>query len=412
MNLLIKNCRLISEGREVIKNIYISDGKIADITDKPKNIDYDRVIDAKENFVIPGLIDPHVHFRDPGLTQKEDFYTGSCAAAAGGITTFFDMPNTKPPTFTYFELEGKRLLAKKSIVNYGFYIGASKDNNIAEIRQANQHGNVPGTKLFMNLSTGELMIEDKKLIEEIFKSSRIVATHAEGEKVEEAIRYAIKTRTQLYLCHISTAAEIDVIKKYRAKNPWAKENIFVEVTPHHLFLTEEDYRKQGAFAKMIPSLKTKKDQDALWAAIKDGTVDTIGTDHAPHTIEEKRSEKAPGGVPGEETVLPLLLDAMSKARITLERIVQLTSKNPARIFSIKGKGNIGIGYDADLTIIDMKESREVRNEDLLTKCGWSPFNSWQLKGWPVVTIVGGNVVYDHGKIYKNQGKEVIFGGWK
>lgn len=424
--LLIRNCRLIKDGKEEIKDIYISGGIIrricspspSDHHPKPcssssghgrtAGAEADRVIDACRNFVIPGIIDPHVHFREPGLTHKEDLYTGSRAAASGGITTFIDMPNTVPPTLTYFELEEKRFLAKKSLVNYGFYIGASKDN-LAELKKANQDENIAGTKLFMNLSTGKMMIDDPDTIMEVFTSSKLVAVHAEGPKVEEAIKYAIRTGTRLYLCHISTAAEIDTIRRYRRGNEWARENVYVEVTPHHLFLTDHDYAEQGAFAKMIPSLKTKADQEALWRAISDGTVDTIGTDHAPHTENEKRSDNPPGGVTGEETMLPLMLGAIARKRLSLERLVALTSRNPARIFRIKNKGAIGEGYDADLVIIDTELEREVVNDKLETKCRLSPFNGWNLKGWPVATIVGGNVVFDHGKIYNNQGREAVFG---
>lgn len=408
MDLALMNAKLISEGREVVRNIYINSGKIDSITERVMRAK--RVIDVTGKFVMPGAIDPHVHFREPGLVHKEDLYTGSMAAAAGGITTFFDMPNNKPPTLTYFELEEKRFLARKSYVNYGFYICASKDDNTLEIKKAFAEGNIPAAKLFMNVSTGSLVVEDKYLIRKVFKSSKIVAVHAEDDKVEEAIRYAVSAGTRLYLCHISQASEIEVIKRYRAKSQWARENIFVEVTPHHLFLTEQDYRKQGAFAKMIPPLRTKRDQAALWEAIEDGTVDTIGTDHAPHTIEEKKGENPPGGVPGVETMLPLMLTAVNEGRLTLERLVELTSKNPARIFGVKNKGRIAPGYDADIAVVDMRLAKEVENDKLKTKCGWSPFNGWKLKGWPVMTIVNGKVVYDHGNIYKNIGREAVFGG--
>ncbi|MCX8147088.1 MAG: amidohydrolase family protein [Candidatus Woesearchaeota archaeon] len=412
MALIIKNCRLMQEGKEVIKNICIAGGQIIGIREDMPTEGCYSVLDAKGNFVIPGIIDPHVHFREPGLTHKEDLYTGSCAAAAGGITTFFDMPNTMPPTLTCKDLMEKKKLAKeKSIVNYGFYIGASADN-LDEIKKANEKYNIPGTKLFMNLSTGKMMIEDKNTIKRVFENSRLVAVHAEGSKVEEAINYAIHTKTRLYLCHISTAEEIEIIKKYRKHHQWARENIFVEATPHHLFMTEDDCRKKGAFAKMIPTLKTKKDQEALWKAIYDGTINAIGTDHAPHTIEEKKSKDAPSGVPGEETILPLLLNAINKRKrkLTLERIVELTSKNPAKIFGIKNKGLLKVGYDADLAIIDINLEKDVKNGELKTKCRWSPFERWKLKGWPVTTIANGNIVFNHGKIYKNQGREVLFRG--
>ncbi|MCX6707661.1 MAG: amidohydrolase family protein [Candidatus Woesearchaeota archaeon] len=248
------------------------------------------------------------------------------------------------------------------------------------------------------------MVTDSSAIEDIFYASKMVAVHAEGVKVGEAVHYAKKTQRNLYLCHISLREEIEFIRENKEKG------IYVEVTPHHLFLTEKDYEKQGAFAKMIPSLKTKDDQDSLWEAIEEGIVDTIGTDHAPHTMQEKYGKEPPAGVPGEETALPLLLDAVNKSLISLKKVVELTSKNPARIFRIKGKGEISPGYDADLTIIDMNLEKKVNNEELNTKCKWSPFNGYTLRGWPVTTIVGGRIVYNHGKIYKNQGREVIFRG--
>ncbi|MFO8015663.1 MAG: dihydroorotase family protein [Candidatus Woesearchaeota archaeon] len=406
MDLKIKNARLMRGEEEVVRNIYIKDGKIKRISEKDSGAG--KTIDAQNNFVIPGVIDPHVHFREPGLSYKEDLGTGSRAAAAGGITTFLDMPNTIPPTLTYFDLEEKRFLAKKSIVNHGFYIGASRDN-LSEIRKENSKGNVAGTKLFMNLSTGKMMIEDADTIRRVFDSSKLVAVHAEGPKVEQAILYSMRTKTPLYLCHISSADELEKIREYRKENEWVMDNVFAEATPHHLFLTERDFREQGAFAKMIPSLKKKRDQNALWKALEDGTINTIGTDHAPHTIQEKGAKKdQPAGVPGEETMLPLMLDAVNRKKLSLKRLVQLTSKNPAAIFGIRNKGGLGEGYDADLTIIDMDLEKEVDNAKLKTKCGWSPFSGRKLKGWPVTTIAGGKVVFSHGKLYKNQGRETFF----
>ena len=399
MSLLVKNCRLLSGEKEIIRHIYISEGKIRKITERP--VKAARVYDAKGNFVIPGVIDPHVHFREPGLDYKEDFYTGSRAAAAGGLTTVLDMPNTAPPIFTIDLLNEKRVLARKSIVNYGFYMGSSAENNVKEVSASKRH-NAAATKIFMNLSTGNLLIEDKELLEAYFKASRRIAVHAQGEKVAEAVHYAKKFRKELYLCHITLRDEINFLKREKGTG------IYVEVTPHHLFLTQDDFRRQKGFAKMVPPLATKDDQDALWEAIEEGIVDTIGTDHAPHTIEEKKGVNPPSGVPGCETMLPLLLNAVNQGRISLKKVVDLTSRNPSIIFSMKGKGKITPGYDADITIIDMKLEKEVKNENLKTKCKWSPFNGWKLKGWPVATIVGGRIVHDHGKIYKNKGKEVIF----
>jgi len=383
---------------EVIRNILISEGKIKKISEG--HIKADKYLNADFKFVIPGVIDPHVHFREPGLIYKEDLMTGSMAAAAGGITTFLDMPNTLPPTITIPDLEEKKLLARKSIVNYGMYFGAAI-GNAKGIKIANKM-NIAATKLFMNLSTGKMMIEDSFEVEKVFKASKMVAVHAEREKVGYAVHIAKKLKTKLYLCHISLKDEIDFLRDN------LDLGIYAEATPHHLFLTEKDFKKQGAFAKMIPSLKKKSDQDALWDGIEEGIIKTIGTDHAPHIIQEKKVEDPPAGVPGVETMLPLMLDAVNKGRISMKKVVELTSRNPSIIFGIKNKAKIAPGYDADLTIIDMDLKREVKDEELKTKCKWSPFNGWKLKGWPVTTIVNGRVVFDHGKLYKNKGREVIF----
>lgn len=399
MALLIKNCRLIKEDYDVFRNILVKDGKIVSVTKRlPKA---EREIDAKNNYVLPGIVDPHVHFREPGFTYKEDFFTGSVAAAAGGITTFIDMPNTKPPTITADLLEKKKKLAEKSVVNYGFHFGAASDNikEIAKVREK-----TASTKLFMNLSTGKMMIEDMKTIESIFDVSKIVSVHAEKEKVAEAVAYSKKTKTPLYLCHISLKDEIDFLRK--AKN----KRIFVEVTPHHLFLTKEDFKKQKGFADMKPSLKSKKDQKALWDAIEEGIVDTVGTDHAPHTKKEKKKKNYPCGVTGCETALPLMLDAVNKGMISLKKVVRLMSYNPAKIFKLKNKGQIRKGYDADFVIVDMDKKKKVQNKKLFTKCGISPFNGKTIKGWPIMTIVGGNIVFDEEGFYDIKAKEVVYDG--
>ncbi len=399
MSLLIKNAKLLSNGLEVIKDIYIKDGIIKKIGNL--DVSADKIIDAKKNFIIPGVIDPHVHFREPGLNHKEDWQTGSYAAAKGGITTVIDMPNTKPPTFTLRDLQEKRKLASKSIVNYGFHFGASAEDNTEDIIDIR---NVAATKIYMNSTTGNLLIEDLKLIEKIFMASRMVSTHAEHKQVEEAVEIAKKTKQRLYLCHLSLKSEVEFLKKNKTSN------IFCEVTPHHLFLTDKDFKKMKGFAKMLPTLKTKKDQKALWEAIDYGLINTIGTDHAPHLPEEKKAKKFPAGVPGVETMLPLMLDAVNKGKITLQKLVELTSRNPANIFGIQNKGLLKPGYDADLVIIDMNLKKKVKNSELFTKCGWSPFNNKILKGWPIMTIVNGNVVYENSRINDIKAREIRFGG--
>ncbi len=409
INMLLKNCKILINKQLVLRDILIVDGKIKEISEDidSNSSSIKDIIDCKGKFVMPGIIDPHVHFREPGMTHKEDFLTGSMAAAAGGITTFLDMPNTLPPTATAAFLDEKRRLAAKSIVNYGFHFCAAVENGKGNIEEIKQAKNITSVKLFMNLSTGKLMISDDKVLNDIFAAARlnpgIVAVHAEEKMVEKAITLAKKHNTRLYFCHISKQDELKYIRNNKAGN------IFVEVTPHHLFLSEAD--DKNSFTKMKPQLRSGEDQKALWQAIDDRIVDTIGTDHAPHTLEEKNASSFPFGVPGCETMLPLMLNAYHLNRISLARIQELCCENPAKIFKIKNKGFIKEGYDADIVIIDIDLVRSVDNKQLFTKCKWSPFAGRVLKGWPVMTIVNGNVVYDYlskNKINDIKAKEVEF----
>lgn len=394
MSLLVEKGRVYIKGELINKNILVENGKIKRITSsKPMA---DEKINAKGMVVVPGFIDPHVHFRDPGLTHKEDFKTGSFAAVAGGVTCILDMPNTKPPTLTNELLKEKgEIASSKSAVNYGLHFGSSLDN-IEEIREAK---GVPSVKIFMNGSTGNMLIEDGETVKRIIESARICSIHAENDNVRKAIEFAKSLKKKFYLCHITEERELDHVKGN------GKENVFVEVTPHHLFLTEND---QDNFVIMKPPLKSEKDRKALWEALRDGTIDTIGSDHAPHTIEEKISSEV-YGVPGVETRVPLILDAVNKGKITLERMVETMCENPAKIFKIKNKGFIEEGKDGDLTVIDMKLRKKVRNDGLFTKCGWSPFEGFELQGWPVITIVNGKVIFENGEVYRERnGKGVEY----
>jgi len=400
MSTLIKNCRLLIKGNVFVKNILIKNGKIAKITNKEPKAE--KLIDAKSNFVMPGLIDVHVHFREPGLTHKEDFLTGSMAAAKGGITTILDMPNTIPPTTTLDALEEKRKLAAKSIVNYGFNFGATTDN-IADIKKAK---NISAVKLYMDYTTGDLKMDDFETISDIFKASKLTIVHAEDENVKNAVEILskCKTKNRVHFAHVSSEKEL----LYAKSNKKLKSQISVEVAPHHLFMSSRDLQHLGAFAEMKPNLKTEQDQKALWIGIKNGIVDVIASDHAPHLKEEKEQVNYPFGVPGVETMLPLLLGAFNSNRISLPTIQKLCCENPAKIFRIKNKGYIKEGYDADLTVVDLDKRQAVRNEDLLTKCKWSPFEGKILKGWPVMTIINGNLVYDDGEIFDVKAKEITF----
>jgi len=379
---LLKNCRILRNGKLVKANIFIKNKKIAKITQFYPQAD--SVYDLKGNIVLPGIIDPHVHFREPGLTHKEDFLTGGIAAAMGGITTVMDMPNTKPPTITVKELEHKRNLSNKCAVNCYLHFGAAK-NNLNQIKKAK---NIASVKVFMDITTGNMKVDDKTLFN-VLKYAPITTVHAEDEKVLTAISLAKKAKAKLYLCHISNETEINIIRYNKDKN------IFVEVTPHHLFMHDKAKHKH---ATMKPALRTKKDQDALWQAIDEGLIDTIGTDHAPHLIEEKA--KGAYGVPGLETLVPLLLDAVNKKKLSLQKLVELTSKNPAKIFRLGKKGKVAVGYDADLTVVDLNLKQKVHIDNLFTKCKWSPWEGKTLKGWPIMTIVAGRVMYSTGNITK------------
>ena len=356
------------------------------------------------------------------------------AAAAGGVTTVFEMPNTNPATTTAELLQKKRgLMKKKAVVNYGFYMGATADN-INEIKRAE---NIAGVKLYTGSSTGDLLVTDANAIRDIFSSGKTIVVHAEDESlmqrnaeehknendaevhakirsgeveakaVREAVEIALTAANlkRLHFTHISAKESIEIIREAKKKIRSS-----CDVTPHHLFLTQEELKKQGNFAKMNPALRSSEDVDALWKAINSGVVDCIATDHAPHKKKEKETDymEAPSGVPGLETMLPLLLDAVNKKMLTLQQLVKLTSENPARLFGIKNKVNLAVGADADLVIVDMNMEKEVENKKLFTKCKWSPFAGWKLKGWPTTTIVNGNVVYNEGKINNVKGKEVEF----
>ena len=395
MSLLITNGRIYVKGELIEKNILVEDGKIAKLTSsKPEA---DERVNVNGRIVLPGFIDPHVHFRDPGLTYKEDFRTGSFAAVAGGNTCVLDMPNTKPPTLTLELLNEKREIAKrKSVVNFGLHFGSSVDN-LEEIKRVK---NVPSVKIFMNASTGNMLIEDEESVREIMSSAPLCSVHAEGENVRKAKELAESLGKKFYLCHVSRAKELEYMKEN------GKNSVFVEVTPHHLFLTEKN---QNELVRMKPALGDEKDRDSLWKALKEGMIDTIGSDHAPHTLEEKRTKEI-YGVPGVETRVPLMLDAVNRGLVSLERIVETMCENPARIFGLKGKGSIYEGNDADLVIIDMKLRKKIRDDELFTKCGWSPFEGRKLQGFPIITIVNGNIVFEEGTIYEeNKGEEIVCG---
>ncbi|MFC1768607.1 dihydroorotase family protein [Nanoarchaeota archaeon] len=394
MSLALKNCKIL-KNKLISTDVLIEKGKISKIGRIKKA---DREIDCDGNIILPGLIDPHVHMREPGLTYKEGFVTGSKAALKGGVTTFLDMPNTKPPVLTVKDLQEKRKIAKKCAVNYGFHFGVSS-NNLTEIKKAK---NIASVKIFLNESTGNLKVDNIDIVKAVIKNTRITCFHAEESAVKTVLDIYTKYKhdhNKIYFCHISKKMEIDM----------KKGDAYFEVTPHHLFLTKSDEKRLKGFGLMKPGLAKKSDQNALWKGIKNKKVDTVGTDHAPHTIEEKKSKNPPFGVPGIETMLPLLLNAVNKKKIKIIDIQRLCCENPAKIFKIKNKGKIKVGYDADLTLVNLKGKTKIDNKSIVSKCKWSPWHGKVLKGSIEMTIVNGLVGYKQGKFYKTHGKEVTFG---
>lgn len=375
-----------------------------------------KIIDVERKVIMPGVIDVHTHMREPGVTYKEDFETGSRACAKAGITTFYDMPNTVPTTTTLENLLNKKELArKKSIVNFGIHFGGSKKNNISEIREVLAKKEVNTVKIFMNVTTGEMLIEDDEILKGVFQNSGLVLVHAEHEMIDKAIELNQKYGKGLYVCHIPSEEELQ--KVIEAKKDSSLNNeihpVYAEVTPHHLFLNEEireSSERNKMLLRMKPELRKKSDNEFLWKAVNEGLIDTIGTDHAPHLIEEKL-EKVTFGMPGVETSLALMLTAYNEGRIELPAIQKLMCENPAKIMKIAGRGKLTEGYYADVIVVDTEKEWIAGVDDTLeSKCGWTPYENWKLKGKNIMTVVNGEIIYENGKINENvkKGKSVEF----
>ena len=447
VKILLKNGKVVSSEGIFDRDVLIEDGKISAVKERG-DVDLEssskaEIIDCTGLHILPGLIDAHVHFRDPGFSEKGDFASESRAAAKGGVTTVFDMPNTVPPTTTLAALEKKRrIAAEKSVVNFGLYFGATAEN-FSEIERAK---NIVGVKVYVGSTTGNLLLADHEALEKFFEfvSSRrpdlTLVFHAEDEilirehmkkyeaesedpavhslvrnadvalrAVRTILHLAKKYEAKVHITHVSTAAELAEIKKFK------NGKVTCDVTPHHLFLTVAAYEKLGNFVKVNPPLRSAEDKDALWAALKgdDAVIDMIASDHAPHTREEKKLPclSAPAGVPGVQAMLPLLLDAVSHGMLSLTDVVRLTAENPAHIFTVSEKGKIAQGFSADVAIVDMKIEKKLTEKDLLYKCGWSPYTGFKLRGSVVMTLVNGEVIYRDGEISdtESRGKEVVRG---
>jgi len=422
LDLLIKNGQCYIDGELKNADVSIQDGKIKNIgqiSEKSKDS-----IDAKGLTVLPGCIDTQTHFREPGSTDTEDLNSGSRAAVAGGITAVFEMPNTNPPTSSKKEFKRKLDLARdRMFCNYAFYFGATADNSHELADLKNLEG-CCGIKLFAGSSTGNLLVSNDKDIETVFQnSSKIVAVHSEDEEILNINKKLIKkgdvhthpiwrseecaissTRRivniakrydkKAHVLHVTTKQEVDFLSQH-------KGNITFEITPQHLTLYAPDcYDKLGTYAQMNPPIRDKSHYDRLWYAIKNNFNDTIGSDHAPHLRinKEKEYPNSPSGMPGVQTLLPVMLNHVNNGKLSLKQLIKLVCENPTKIFGIKNKGFIKKGYDADFTIVNMNKDITIQNKDIESKCGWSPFHGYSFKGSPIATIINGKIKMLDGKI--------------
>jgi len=387
---LIRNVRAIDAQQDTVQDILIVDGKFKPLDE---SITPDTEIDGTGLQFFPGCIDPHVHFREPGFEYKEDLESGSRAAVSAGVTSFFDMPNTNPPTFTRELLADKKELAKdRCWAHYGFYFGAGPDNQ-SEIEQVT---GVPGTKLYLNTTTGNLRMDNEDRWREIFKIGKPVALHAEGPVFQRAVEVWQEEGhpCHLHLCHASLRSEVELVREIK-KDPALTNRISMEVCPHHLFMTHEDRERHGAYCCMKPELATEDDLKAMWEGVDDGTIDFFATDHAPHTKEEKESDEIFYGIPGVETFFPLLYTEFTKRNWSLSKLSAMTSHNTFNTFKVADKkGLLSDGYDADCFLYDPSIERKVEAASLNSKCEWTPFEGYPICGRLIGTWVNGHLSCD------------------
>lgn len=430
-HLLIKNAKIVNEGRIKDADILVTDQRIEKIDEFISPPSECEILDAGGKYLLPGMIDDQVHFREPGVTHKGDIHSESRAAVAGGITSYMEMPNVKPPTLTLEALEAKFERAhEKSIANYSFYMGASNDN-LEEIKRLNKN-QACGVKVFMGASTGNMLVDNIHALEGIFQEApSIVVTHCEdspiilaneahyrekfGEQIPVlhhpdirsreaclksstlAVELAKKFGTQLHVLHLTSADELSLF----TPGPISGKNITLEACVHHLFFSSDDYPRLGNQIKCNPAIKTLADREALLRAVNEDIIDIIATDHAPHTWEEKQADSyfdAPAGLPLVQHALPSLLEHYHNEIFTLERIVQKVCHNVAERFKIQDRGYIREGYFADLVLIDLYKPFTVNKSNILYKCGWSPFEHYTFRSSIDTTIVNGNIVYRYGHI--------------
>lgn len=441
--LIIKNAYIVNEGETRMLDVLV-EGEIIiriaeSIDDYPQGTE---VIDAKGKYLLPGIIDDQVHFREPGLTHKADIASESRAAVAGGITSFIEMPNTVPQSTTQDLLEEKfKVASKNSYANYSFMFGGTNDN-LEELLKTNPK-NVAGIKLFLGSSTGNMLVDNEEVLEKIFSSTKmLIAVHCEDESTikenldkqksvygddipiklhpvirseeacylssSKAISLAKKTGARLHIFHVSTAVETEL---FTNEIPLTEKQITAEVCVHHLWFDDSDYDKKGTLIKWNPAVKTAKDKEGLWKALLDDRLDIVATDHAPHTLEEKNQvyTKAPSGGPLVQHALQAMLEAVKNKKITIEKMVEKMCHNPAKIFKIDKRGFIRKGFFADLVLVDLNREDKVTKSNILYKCGWSPFEGIVFSSKITHTIINGNLIYNEGMFDdKIKGKRLIF----
>jgi len=433
-DLVFKGGTLVNHAGEGLSDIGVRDGRIAALGSIAEGM-AGETIDATGLHILPGVIDTQVHFREPGLEHKEDLESGSRSAVLGGVTAVFEMPNTKPATTTADALADKVARASARMYSdFAFFVGATRDN-VEQLAELELLPGAAGVKLFMGSSTGDLLVDDEETLARILgKIRRRAAFHAEDEArlkarmslqregdaashsewrdaeaafaaTERLLRLASRAGKRVHVLHVSTAEEMALLALH-------KDIASVEVTPQHLTLAAPDaYEALGTRAQMNPPLRDRYHQERLWWGLDQGVVDVLGSDHAPHTLEEKSKSypATPSGMPGVQTLVPVMLDHVNAGRLSLARFVDLTSAGPQRIFGIAGKGRIALGYDADLTVVDLKAERVIENAWIGSKCGWTPFAGRKVRGWPVGTFVRGRLAMWEGELGQAGGQPVRFG---
>lgn len=433
--ILLKGGILVNEGKQFIADVLIKSGRIEKIASAISILESHEIVDISGKLVLPGCIDDQVHFREPGLTHKGNIYSESRAAVAGGITSFMEMPNTVPNTLTQTLLEDKYTIAStSSLANYSFYMGASNDN-IEEVLRTNP-SNVCGIKVFMGSSTGDMLVDNEDTLSNLFsRMEMLLATHCEDEatirknlaKAKErfgenvpmeqhplirseeacylsssmAVRLAKKHGTRLHILHISTAKELELFDNNIALKD---KKITAEACVHHLWFSEEDYKTKGTLIKWNPAVKKASDREAIIAAVNDNRIDVIATDHAPHTIEEKKNTyfKAPSGGPLVQHALLAMLEKVNQGKLTLEKVVDKMAHSPAILFEIKDRGFLREGYFADIVVVDPNKKYAVKKENIFYKCGWSPFEGYEFSHSIDATYVNGKLAYSNGSIIESK----------